>query len=178
MIAWSVGVSVASKFWHTCGCGQTMAHGAGPRAQCFFICFSWPQRTANRRAGRPHCGELARAAPAQQLAQLAAPAQQHPPVKLRTGACAHRQRVHRCISRPGQTCVPVHGLARHVPVHKQAVPSPRPFEKTITYYIKNIFLCFTRAHCTKSCIGLLAQNLTCVWSSPLLPPARPLSAAI
>ena len=91
----SAAVSVASKFWHTCKCGQLMANRAGPLAQCFFICFSWAERTANRHAGWPRCRELARAAPEHQLAQLAAPAQQCPLrlVKLRTGACAHRQRV-------------------------------------------------------------------------------------
>ena len=113
--------SVGSKFWHTCKCGQPMANRAGPSAQWFFICFSWAERTANRCVGWPHCGELARAAPAQQLAQLPAPAQQCPPAKLCTGACAHRQCVHRCIGPPGQICVPVYGLARHVPVHKPAV---------------------------------------------------------
>ena len=111
-------VHMASKFWHTCKCGQLMANRAGPLAQCFFICFSWAERTANRHAGWPRCRELARAAPEHQLAQLPAPAQQCPPVKLCTGACAHRQCVHRCIGPPGQICVPVHGLARHVPVHK------------------------------------------------------------
>ena len=99
-------------------------------------------------------------------------------------SCPHRhnsaplpcQAVHRCM-RSSAMCAPVHRptgsdlcsglwLGQACSGSQASRLSHALLKKTITYLLHKIYFFIFYSRCTKSCIGLLAQNLTCVCPLP------------
>ena len=86
------------------------------------------------------------------------------------------QAVHRCM-RSSAMCAPVHRptgsdlcsglwLGQACSGSQASRLSHALLKKTITYLLHKIYFFIFYSRCTKSCIGLLAQNLTCVCPLP------------